>query len=90
MCVLMARSSVTTEELSEVEAAIERAFSAIAESHPKGVRSAPRKAGDCATLVALLELESGLGGRRREFGDPRDPDVVVGKGKDAMEIHSVS
>jgi hypothetical protein len=56
MCVLGVRSRVKTEGVSEVEAAIEKAFPAIAEAQPEGVRYASIGAGDGATFVAL-ELE---------------------------------
>jgi hypothetical protein len=40
MCVHMVRSNVNAKQLSEVEAAIEQAFSAIAAAHPEGGRQA--------------------------------------------------
>jgi hypothetical protein len=52
MCVHGVRS-VKTEGVSEVEAAIEKAFSAIAEPRPKGVRNASIKVADGATFVSL-------------------------------------
>jgi hypothetical protein len=58
MCVPGVRSRVKTEGVSEVEAALEKAFSAIADAQPEGVRYASNKAGDGATFVALgLETE---------------------------------
>jgi hypothetical protein len=53
MCVLGVRSRVKTEGVSEVEAALEKAFSAIAEAQPESVRSASIKADDGATFVWL-------------------------------------
>jgi len=58
MCFLMDRSRVKTERASEVEAAIEKSFSAIAEPQPEGVRYASCKAGDGAAFVAQSELEN--------------------------------
>jgi hypothetical protein len=52
MCVFKLASRGKTERLSEVEAAIEKAFSAIAEAQPEGVRSSSCKAGDGTTFVA--------------------------------------
>jgi hypothetical protein len=48
--------SLKTEEVSEVEVAIEKAFSAKPEPRPEDVRNASTKVGDGATL-ASLELE---------------------------------
>jgi hypothetical protein len=56
MCVLGVRSRVKTEGVFEVEAAIEKAFTAIAEAQPESVRYASIKADDGATFVPL-ELE---------------------------------
>ena len=56
MCVLGARSRVKAEEVSEVETAKDKAFSAIAEAQPEDVRCATIKADHGATLVSL-ELE---------------------------------
>ena len=64
MCVLMVGSRAKTEGVSEVEAAIEKAFSAIAEAQPEGPRYAFCKAGDGTTFVAL-ELEKEEEPRRR-------------------------
>jgi hypothetical protein len=58
VCFFMDSSRVKTEKVSEVEAAIDRAFTAIAEAQPEGVRYASSKAGEGATFVALLELEN--------------------------------
>jgi hypothetical protein len=44
---------VKTEGVSEVEVAIDKAFSAIAELPPEDVRYASTKAGDGANFVAL-------------------------------------
>ena len=57
MCFLPDRSRVKMKELSEVEAAIEQSFSAIAERHPEGLRHPSRDAGDGATFVLELENE---------------------------------
>jgi hypothetical protein len=63
MCVHGVRS-VKTEGLSEVEAAIEKAFSAIAEPKPEGLRNASIKVGDGATFVPL-DLEKQEERRKR-------------------------
>jgi len=60
MCFLPDRSRVKTKELSEVEGAIEKSFSAIAERHPEGLRHPSRDRGDGATFVLELENEEDL------------------------------
>ena len=57
MSVLMVRSKVKADGVAEVEAAIEKVFSAIEEMKPDGVRYASCKLTDSATFVAFLELE---------------------------------
>jgi hypothetical protein len=49
---------MNTKGLSDVETAIEKSFSAIAEGQPEGLLYASGKADDDSTLVALLELEN--------------------------------
>jgi hypothetical protein len=56
MCVLGVSSKVKAEAVSEVDTAIHKAFSAIAEAQPEGVRYASIKLGDGATFVSP-ELE---------------------------------
>jgi hypothetical protein len=63
MCVHGVRS-IKTEGVSEVEAAIERAFSAIAEPKREGLRNASIKVGDGATFVSL-DLEKQEERRKR-------------------------
>ena len=53
MCVLGVRSRVKTEGVSEVEAAMENVFPAIAEPQPENVRSASMDARDGETFVSL-------------------------------------
>jgi hypothetical protein len=60
MNVLMVRSKVKAESVTDVEAAIEKVFSAIEQAQPAGVRYASSRLGDGVTFVALLELEDGV------------------------------
>ena len=60
MKVLMVRSKVKPEHVAEVEAAVEKVFSAISQAQPKGVRYASSKLPDGVTFVALLELDTGV------------------------------
>lgn len=60
MNVLMVRSKVKTESVAEVEAAIEKVFSAIEQAQPEGVHYASSRLADGVTFVALLELDDGM------------------------------
>ena len=64
MCVLGVSTKVKAEGVSEVDTAIHKAFSAIAEAQPEGVRHASIKAGDGATFMSP-ELEKQEEPRRR-------------------------
>jgi hypothetical protein len=60
MNVLMVRSKIKAESVAEVEAAVERVFSAIEQAQPAGVRYASSRLADGVTFVVLLELEGGV------------------------------
>jgi hypothetical protein len=60
MPVLMVRSKVKEDNVADVEAAIEKAFSAIKQAGPAGVRYASGKLADGVTFVALLEVDDGV------------------------------
>jgi hypothetical protein len=60
MNVLMVRSRIKEESVAEVEAAIEKVFSAIKQAQPAGVRYASSRLADGVTFVVLLELEGGV------------------------------
>ncbi|HEX6418085.1 MAG TPA: hypothetical protein VFZ77_06300 [Acidimicrobiales bacterium] len=57
MHVLMVRSQVKAENVADVEAAVEKVFTAIHEAQPAGVRYATAKLSDGVTFVAMLELD---------------------------------
>lgn len=57
MPVLMVRSKVKAENVADVEAAVEKVFSAIHEAQPTGVRYASAKLSDGVTFLAMLELD---------------------------------
>jgi hypothetical protein len=57
VCLFMDRSRVGTEGVSDIEAAMNGAISAIAGAQPDVVREAPSTAGDDATVAELFELE---------------------------------
>jgi hypothetical protein len=59
MNVLMVRSKIKEESVAEVEAAVEKVFSAIKQAQPAGVRYASSRLADGVTFVVLLELEGG-------------------------------
>jgi hypothetical protein len=60
MNVVMVRSRIKEESVAEVEAAIEKVFSAIKQAQPAGVRYASSRLADGVTFVVLLELEGGV------------------------------
>jgi Major Facilitator Superfamily len=60
MNVLMVRSKVKADRVADVEAAIEKVFSAIQREQPAGVRYASSRLQDGVTFVALLEVEEGV------------------------------
>jgi hypothetical protein len=60
MSVLMVRSKVKTENVGEVEAAVQRLFAAIQQAQPHGIRYASCRLADGVTYVATLELDDGV------------------------------
>jgi hypothetical protein len=57
MCIFMDRSRVKTAGSSEVETAIEKNFSEVAEGQPEALPYALSTTADGATFVAGLQLE---------------------------------
>lgn len=59
MTVLMVRSTVKAENVLDVEAAVEKVFSAIEQAKPAGIRYASSRLADGVTFVVLLEVADG-------------------------------
>jgi hypothetical protein len=64
MNVLMVHSKIKEENVADAQAATERAFHAIEQAQPAGVRYAAAWLSDGVTLVALLEVENSEDPRR--------------------------
>jgi len=60
MTVLMVRSTVKPEFTADLEAALQKMFTAIEKAQPAGVRYASYRLPDGVTYVAQLELEDGI------------------------------
>jgi hypothetical protein len=60
MSVLMVRSTVKAECVSELDAGVKRMFSAIQQAGPRGIHYGSFKLADGVTFVAMLEIEDGV------------------------------
>jgi hypothetical protein len=60
MSVLMVRSKVKPESVTELDAAVGRVFAAIREAQPEGIRYASFRLADGVTYVALLQVDDGV------------------------------
>jgi hypothetical protein len=60
MPLLIVRYQVAKEDAAEVTAAVEKAFDAVRQQHPEGVRYAYMRVTDGTEFLALLELADGV------------------------------
>ncbi|WP_201363508.1 hypothetical protein [Dictyobacter formicarum] len=60
MSILMIRSKVKAEHVTEVEAAARRVFAALQQAQPDGIRYSSCRLSDGVTYMALLELDEGV------------------------------
>ena len=60
MTVQMAQAKITTEGVSDVQAATEKMFEAINAAQPEGIRYASLLLGDGETFVAIVQVDDGV------------------------------
>ena len=60
MSILMVRSKVKAEKVTEVEGGIKRLFAALQQAHPEGIRYSSCRLADGVTYIALLEIDEGV------------------------------